>query len=277
MNRRCVEGMNFLSTIKKSFIYVPRTWTSRRANSNGDSLASSSNSESKSPSQPSRWSNRTVHMLNPCRPSLIGYKWARTDQVQIGAAHSPSLPFNPPLLQLLSLCCNSRRTLQPSIHIGNFWISPCVSESASFQCFQCSLAISAKRLSKFFKSMQAVLVWSEVSHFCDHDSVVCLTVWISCNQAKMSRGRTVGKKAISRSTKAGLQFPVGRIARLIKAGKFATRVGAGAPVYLAAVLEYLAAEVSLLLYPWLFVCGFCILVRSGGCSLGKIFSQRMML
>ena len=28
-----------------------------------------------------------------------------------------------------------------------------------------------------------------------------------------------------------------------KVGKFATRVGAGAPVYLAAVLEYLAAEV----------------------------------
>ena len=29
----------------------------------------------------------------------------------------------------------------------------------------------------------------------------------------------------------------------MKAGKSATRVGAGAPVYLAAVLEYLAAEV----------------------------------
>ena len=32
-------------------------------------------------------------------------------------------------------------------------------------------------------------------------------------------------------------------ARFLKAGKFASRVGAGAPVYLAAVLEYLAAEV----------------------------------
>ena len=50
-------------------------------------------------------------------------------------------------------------------------------------------------------------------------------------------------KAISKSTKAGLQFPVGRIARFMKEGKFADRVGAGAPVYLAAVLEYLAAEV----------------------------------
>ena len=52
-----------------------------------------------------------------------------------------------------------------------------------------------------------------------------------------------GKKAMTRSTKAGLQFPVGRIGRFLKAGKYATRVGAGAPVYLAAVLEYLTAEV----------------------------------
>jgi histone H2A len=56
------------------------------------------------------------------------------------------------------------------------------------------------------------------------------------------KGKT-GKKAMSRSAKAGLQFPVGRVARYLKAGKYATRVGAGAPVYLAAVLEYLAAEV----------------------------------
>ena len=51
-----------------------------------------------------------------------------------------------------------------------------------------------------------------------------------------------GKKSTS-STKAGLQFPVGRIARYIRKQKVATRVGAGAPVYLAAVLEYLAAEI----------------------------------
>lgn len=61
------------------------------------------------------------------------------------------------------------------------------------------------------------------------------------------RGKSLGagaaKKATSRSSKAGLQFPVGRIARFLKAGKYAERVGAGAPVYLAAVLEYLAAEV----------------------------------
>eukprot|EP00798_Chlamydomonas_sp_ICE-L_P003909 gene3909-biopygen21639 len=52
-----------------------------------------------------------------------------------------------------------------------------------------------------------------------------------------------GKKSVSRSSKAGLQFPVGRVARYLKKGKYADRVGAGAPVYLAAVLEYLCAEV----------------------------------
>ena len=41
-----------------------------------------------------------------------------------------------------------------------------------------------------------------------------------------------GKKQVSRSSKAGLQFPVGRIARYLKKGKYATRIGAGAPVYL---------------------------------------------
>jgi hypothetical protein len=118
------------------------------------------------------------------------------------------------------------------------------------------------------------------------------------------KGKSSGKKAVSKSSKAGLQFPVGRIARYLKKGRYAEvrrgqcaglgpgrvtvwlaeppaaaadhcfypplmpkhpllpapssprparpcchsfpalqRIGAGAPVYLAAVLEYLAAEV----------------------------------
>ena len=52
-----------------------------------------------------------------------------------------------------------------------------------------------------------------------------------------------GKKSVTKSAKAGLQFPVGRVRRYLKNGKYATRIGSGAPVYLAAVLEYLAAEV----------------------------------
>ena len=62
-------------------------------------------------------------------------------------------------------------------------------------------------------------------------------------KGKAGRGGKAGGKQQSRSAKAGLQFPVGRIARYLKTGKYAERVGAGAPVYLSAVLEYLAAEV----------------------------------
>ena len=57
------------------------------------------------------------------------------------------------------------------------------------------------------------------------------------------RGKSGSVRKVSRSSKAGLQFPVGRLARFLKKGRYAERVGAGAPVYLAAVLEYLAAEV----------------------------------
>lgn len=57
-----------------------------------------------------------------------------------------------------------------------------------------------------------------------------------------AKGAKKGGKAQSRSKRADLQFPVGRIARLLKKGRYATRVGQGAPVYLAAVLEYLTAE-----------------------------------
>ena len=48
---------------------------------------------------------------------------------------------------------------------------------------------------------------------------------------------------MSRSAKAGLQFPVGRLARYIRKMRVAPRVGAGAPVYVGAVLEYLTAEI----------------------------------
>ena len=60
---------------------------------------------------------------------------------------------------------------------------------------------------------------------------------------KSGRGKTEGKKSQSKSSKAGLQFPVGRISRFLKKGKYASRIGAGAPVYLASILEYLTAEI----------------------------------
>jgi len=58
---------------------------------------------------------------------------------------------------------------------------------------------------------------------------------------KLSKSGKSG--SVSRSKRANLQFPVSRIHRLLKKGHYGQRVGAGAPVYLAAVLEYLTAEI----------------------------------
>lgn len=52
-----------------------------------------------------------------------------------------------------------------------------------------------------------------------------------------------GKKKItklSRSARAGVIFPVGRMMRYLRTGTHKYRIGMGAPVYMAAVIEYLA-------------------------------------
>ena len=62
----------------------------------------------------------------------------------------------------------------------------------------------------------------------------------------MARGKGKGKgsgKSNSKSARAGLQFPVARVGRYLKKGNYTQRLGSGAPVYMAAVLEYLAAEI----------------------------------
>ena len=66
-----------------------------------------------------------------------------------------------------------------------------------------------------------------------------LTTYLMRGKGDFScRGKAKGTKSKSRSSRAGLQFPVGRIHRLLRKGNYAERVGAGAPVYSAAVLEY---------------------------------------
>ncbi|KAL7385097.1 hypothetical protein ABVT39_015427 [Epinephelus coioides] len=59
-------------------------------------------------------------------------------------------------------------------------------------------------------------------------------------------GKTGGKaraKAKTRSSRAGLQFPVGSVHRLLRKGNYAEHVGVSAPNYLVAVLEYLTTEI----------------------------------
>lgn len=55
----------------------------------------------------------------------------------------------------------------------------------------------------------------------------------------MAKKKKVSK---SRSEKAGLTMPVSKLNRHLRESGRSKRVGAGAPVYLAAVLEYAAAE-----------------------------------
>ena len=52
-----------------------------------------------------------------------------------------------------------------------------------------------------------------------------------------------GAKKTSVSTRAGLQFPAGRIDRYLRVGNYSTRVGRTASIYLAAVMEYIVVEV----------------------------------
>lgn len=46
-------------------------------------------------------------------------------------------------------------------------------------------------------------------------------------EGKGKSGRGDKSKPTSRSAKAGLQFPVGRIARYLKKGRYAARIGSG--------------------------------------------------
>uniref|UniRef100_A0A915E0M1 Histone H2A n=1 Tax=Ditylenchus dipsaci TaxID=166011 RepID=A0A915E0M1_9BILA len=62
---------------------------------------------------------------------------------------------------------------------------------------------------------------------------------MSSNKTKVGAESSQKSKAM----RAGLQFPVGRIHSKIRKGNYADRVGSGAAVYLAAVIEYLSAEV----------------------------------
>ena len=64
-------------------------------------------------------------------------------------------------------------------------------------------------------------------------------------QAALKAARKAGtlKKGVSATKKAGLQFPVDRIKRRLKKGNYAKATRKGAAVYLAAILEYLTAEV----------------------------------
>ncbi|XP_075715431.1 histone H2A-like [Rhinoderma darwinii] len=49
--------------------------------------------------------------------------------------------------------------------------------------------------------------------------------------------------ARSRTSRAGLKFPVGRIHRFLRKQNYSRRFSSDAPVFLAAVMEYMTAEI----------------------------------
>ena len=64
--------------------------------------------------------------------------------------------------------------------------------------------------------------------------------------SKAGKGAKSGKASRgtkTMSSRAGLTFPVGRIKRHLKTNDPHNRISKGAPVYMAAVLEYMAAEI----------------------------------
>ncbi|EGG14392.1 histone H2A [Cavenderia fasciculata] len=61
--------------------------------------------------------------------------------------------------------------------------------------------------------------------------------------AKTKKTGEDDKEKMSRSKRAAITFPVSRIERLLRDGRYAPRVESNAPVYLAAVLEYLVIEI----------------------------------
>ncbi|XP_004638893.1 histone H2A-beta, sperm-like [Octodon degus] len=64
--------------------------------------------------------------------------------------------------------------------------------------------------------------------------------------AGKKRGRKPSKpmkKAISRSSRAELQFPVSRVERYLREGGYAQRLSSTTPVFLAGVLEFLTANI----------------------------------
>merc|ERR1712098_100186 len=55
--------------------------------------------------------------------------------------------------------------------------------------------------------------------------------------------KATAKKNTTRSERAGVVFPVGRVNRMMKQGRFAKQLGAGGAVFMAAALNYLTSEI----------------------------------
>ena len=62
-------------------------------------------------------------------------------------------------------------------------------------------------------------------------------------RGKVNTTSTSFSTKVATSSKAGLVFPVGRVARYLKRGKYSERISLKASIYLTAVLEYMTSEI----------------------------------
>ncbi|TNN55404.1 Core histone macro-H2A.2 [Liparis tanakae] len=81
----------------------------------------------------------------------------------------------------------------------------------------------------------------------NHTTRFLLALWgfpeVEGRRDRMSaRGGKKKATKLSRSARAGVIFPVGRMMRYLRTGTHKYRIGMGAPVYMAAVIEYLAGR-----------------------------------
>ena len=112
-----------------------------------------------------------------------------------------------------------------------------------YQCIRRSRELALKRTFECIETGRLVLLGLDgvegqflaLNLLLLHQFLLTIEIPTSINQS-LKTGKGNGgrgeKKSTTASAKAGLQFPVGRIGRYLRQGKYATRMGAGAPVYL---------------------------------------------
>jgi histone H2A len=142
------------------------------------------------------------------------------------------------------------KQMHPSIGISNKAMA--VMNDITWYCFRNitaqaeELSAKEKRLTLTSREIQTavrLILPGEIAKHAVSEGTKSVTKFqshLSDRTSKVS-GEKKGP-TLSKTSQAGLQFPVGRITRYMKEVS-QYRVGSGAPVYLAAVLEYIVAEV----------------------------------
>nr|7DLX_A Chain A, Histone H2B,Histone H2A [Saccharomyces cerevisiae RM11-1a]7DLX_B Chain B, Histone H2B,Histone H2A [Saccharomyces cerevisiae RM11-1a]7DLX_C Chain C, Histone H2B,Histone H2A [Saccharomyces cerevisiae RM11-1a]7DLX_D Chain D, Histone H2B,Histone H2A [Saccharomyces cerevisiae RM11-1a]7DLX_E Chain E, Histone H2B,Histone H2A [Saccharomyces cerevisiae RM11-1a]7DLX_F Chain F, Histone H2B,Histone H2A [Saccharomyces cerevisiae RM11-1a]7DLX_G Chain G, Histone H2B,Histone H2A [Saccharomyces ce len=115
-------------------------------------------------------------------------------------------------------------------------------EASKLAAYNKKSTISAREI----QTAVRLILPGELAKHAVSEGTRAVTKYSSSTQASGGKGGKAGsaaKASQSRSAKAGLTFPVGRVHRLLRRGNYAQRIGSKAAIYLTAVLEYLTAEV----------------------------------